>query len=133
MSKIIQIVNSLPNLLPLRPADENQINDAENRLRISFTEEYKEYLAEFGAILAEGIELSGIAKSDHRNVVALTQKEWSINPKVPHNMYVIENTYMDGIVVWQDTGGVIYQSRPSMEPTKLADSLSDYLRSRMEQ
>lgn len=130
MSNIVQVVNSLPKLLALRPADETQINDAAIQLRISFAEEYKEYLAAFGAILADGIELSGIAKADHRSVVVLTQKEWGLNSKVPHNMYVIENTHIDGIVVWQDASGVIYQSRPSMEPVKIADSLSDYLVSR---
>ena len=130
MSKIVQVINSLPNLLALRPADKTQIDDAAIQLRISFAEEYKEYLAEFGAILADGIELSGIAKSDHRSVVTLTQKEWSLNPKVPHNMYVIENTNMDGIVMWQDADGVIYQSRPFVEPVKISSSLSDYLLSR---
>lgn len=130
MSNIVQVINSLPNLLSLKPAEECQIVDAAIQLRISFAEEYKEYLAEFGAILADGIELSGIAKSDHRSVVALTQKEWSLNPKVSHNMYVIENTCIDGIVVWQDASGAIYQSRPSMEPIKIADSFSDYLLSR---
>lgn len=96
-----------------------------------FLAEYKEYLASFGAIMADGIELSGIAKSEHRNVVSLTKKEWELNSKVPHTMYVIENTCVDGIIIWQDTNGLIYQSSPASEPRQIAPSLADYISSRV--
>lgn len=92
-----------------------------------FSDEYREYLQAFGAIMADGIELSGIAKSEHRSVVSLTKKEWELNPKVPHTMYVIENTCVDGIVIWQDTTGVVYQTNPNSAPEKIADSLQDFI------
>ena len=127
MNKIIEIINNLPDLLPLSGASDTQITDAELQLRTSFAEEYKEYLAEFGAIMADGIELSGIAKAEHRNVVSLTKKERGLNPKVPNNMYVIENTCVDGIIIWQDTEGKIYQTQPNTEPKKIADSMAHYI------
>lgn len=130
MKNIIDLINSLPDLLSLKAATSVQITDAELQLRVSFSNEYKEYLSAFGAIMADGIELSGIAKSEHRNVVSLTKKEWELNPKIPHTMYVVENTYVDGIIVWQDTNGVIYQSTPNMEPKQIAVSLADYISSR---
>jgi hypothetical protein len=130
MTKIIQVINSLSDLLPLKPATAIQITDAELQLRVSFASEYKEYLASFGAIMADGIELSGIAKSELRNVVSLTKREWELNPKVPHTMYVVENTCVDGIIIWQDTNGAIYQSTPNVEPKQIAISLSDYISSR---
>lgn len=130
MTKIIQAIKSLEDLLPLKPATEIQINDAEKQLGLKFSSEYRECLQEFGAIVADGIELSGIAKSEHRNVVSLTKREWELNPKIPHTMYVIENAGMDGIMVWQDTSGLIYQSRPFMEPKKIAESLAEYIRSK---
>ena len=80
--------------------------------------------------MADGIELSGIAKSEHRNVVYLTKQEWGLNPKVPHTMYVVENTCIDGIIIWQDTKGLIYQTLPNTEPKKIADSLSAYITGR---
>ena len=61
MKNIVEIIGSLPDLLPLKPATSIQITDAELQLRISFANEYKEYLAAFGAIMADGIELTGIA------------------------------------------------------------------------
>lgn len=130
MTDIVSLINSLPDLLPLKPATAIQINDAELQLRVSFAEEYKEYLSHFGAIMADGIELAGIAKSEHRNVVALTKKEWELNPKVPHTMYVVENTCIDGIMIWQDHTGSIYQTSPHSEPQKIADSLAEYITGR---
>ena len=129
MKKIIEVINNLPDLLPLKPASDTQITDAELQLRVSFAEEYKDYLSEFGAIMADGIELSGIAKAEHRNVVALTKKERELNPKVPNTMYVIENTSVEGITIWQDTKGDIYQTQPNMEPKKIADSMAEYVSS----
>ena len=129
MKKIIEVINNLPDLLPLKPASDTQITDAELQLRVSFAEEYKDYLSEFGSIMADGIELSGIAKAEHRNVVALTKKERELNPKAPNTMYVIENTCVDGIIIWQDTKGDIYQTQPNMEPKKIADSMAEYVSS----
>ena len=131
MKNIVEIINNLPNLLSLKPATDTQITDAELQLRVSFTEEYKDYLSEFGAIMADGTELSGIAKSDYRNVVVLTKRERELNPKVPNTMYVIENTCVDGIIIWQDTKGVIYQTKPDCEPVKIADSMGEYILNRM--
>lgn len=130
MKKIIDVISALPELLPLKAATSMQITDAELQLRVSFSNEYKEYLSTFGAIMADGLELSGIAKSEHRSVVSLTKKEWELNPKAPHTMYVVENTSVDGIIIWQDTNGLIYQSTPTSRPTQIATSLADYISSR---
>lgn len=133
MENIIQVVKSLPDLLPLKPATAIQIAEAELQLGVSFADEYKEYLASFGAIIADGIELSGIANSEYRNVVSLTKKEWELNPKMPRTMYVVENTCVDGIIIWQDINGVIYQSSPVTEPKQIAASLADYILNRTKQ
>ena len=127
MSKIVELINSLPDMLPLKPATKVQITDAELQLRVRFSDEYKEYLAAFGAIMADGIELTGISKSEHRNVVSLTKKERELNPKVPNTMYVIENTCVDGIIIWQDTAGFVYQTMPTSAPKKIASSLRKYI------
>lgn len=130
MKKIVDVINSLSDLLPLKSATPMQITDAELQLRVSFSDEYKEYLSTFGAIMADGIELSGIAKSEHRSVVSLTKKEWELNPKVPHTMYVVENTCIDGIIIWQDTTGRVFLTQPGVEPKQIADSLAEYILTR---
>lgn len=127
MENIIQIIRDLPNLLPLKAATDNEIADAELQLRLNFAKEYKEYLSTFGAILADGIELTGITKSLHRNVVAVTKQEWELNSNIPHTMYVIENTGIDSIIIWQDSTGAIFQASPNNPPKRIAASLAKYI------
>ncbi len=127
MENIVQIINSLPNLLTLKPATTIQITDAELQLRVRFADEYKEYLSAFGAIIADGIELTGLAKSEYRSVVAQTKKEWKLNAKIPHTMYVVENTHVDGIIIWQDVKGEIYRSSYGSDAKQIASSLTEYL------
>ena len=131
MNNIINVINSLPDLLVLKPATNIQIKDAEIQLRVSFADEYKKYLSEFGAIIADGIELSGISKSEYRNVVYITKKERELNPKVPNTMYVVEDTHIDGIIIWQDTNGLIYETTPATSPKQIANSLADYILSHL--
>ena len=118
---------SLQDLLPLKPATEEQIRDAEQQLKLFFSDEYKEYLAEYGAIIADGIELTGIAKSEHRNVVNVTNTERGLNSNVPNSMYVIENTGIDGIIIWQDENGYIYSTQPRLAPQRIAESMAEYI------
>ena len=127
MSQIINIIKSLPDLISLKPATKMSITDAELQLRVTFANDYKEYLSAFGAIMASGIELTGIAKAAHRNVVQVTLKERQLNSKIPHNMYVIEDTHVDGIVIWQDTNGNVYKSQPGTDLQIISDSLVDYI------
>ena len=77
--------------------------------------------------MADGIELTGIAKSKHRNVIPVTKQEWLLNTNVPHTMYVVENSGVDGIIIWQDTNGVIYQTSPDTQPKQIANSLNEYI------
>ena len=44
MTKIVKLIDSLPNLLTLKPATAKEITEAEIRLRVGFAEDYKEYL-----------------------------------------------------------------------------------------
>ena len=127
MSKIIDVINNLENLLSLKPASTDDVGNIEIELALPLAEEYKEYLLEFGAIWADDIELTGVAKSKNRDVVQVTKKAWAANDKIKHNLYVVENVGIDGIVIWQDGSGTVYESRPNHEPRKIANSLSDYI------
>lgn len=131
MTTIIDTIQLLPQLLPLKEASITEITDAELQLRLRFSDEYKKYLSTFGAIMADGIELTGIAKSEHRHVVSVTQQEWKLNANVPHTMYVIENTGIDGVIIWQDNHGIVYQTSPNSQPKKLASSLNEYVASKI--
>ena len=131
MSDIINIIKSLPRLSYIEGASKSAISDAEAQLCLGFSSEYLEYLSEFGSIAAKGIELTGIINADYCNVVSVTKQEWLLNPKIPHNMYVIENTCVDGIIIWQDANGYIYQSTPNSKPKQIAQSLAEYILKRI--
>ena len=128
MSSIISTLKSFPDMLSLPPAKETEISAAEKKLSLTFAPEYREYLSEFGAVAANGHELTGIVNSERLNVVNVTMREWGLNPKVPRNMYVIENAAIDGIIIWQDSSGEVFQSSPNTAPKAIAVSLSKYLK-----
>lgn len=127
MSKIIDVVNDLPELLTTGAADNISIESAEKELGLKFANEYKEYLREFGSVLADDVEITGIAKAKNRNVIAVTKREWDLNPQVEHSMYVVENLAIEGIIIWQDENGKIYETSPNQKVKKIADSLADYI------
>ena len=87
MSKIIDVINNLENLLPLKPASVEAVENVEIELALPLAGEYKEYLLKYGAIMADDVELTGIAKSKNRDVVQVTQREWAANTKIKHNLY----------------------------------------------
>lgn len=130
MSKIIDVINNLENLLPLKPASIEDVENVEIELALPLAEEYKEYLLVFGAIMADDVELTGIAKSKTRDVVQVTKREWAANSRINHNLYVVENVGIDGIIIWQNGSGKVYESRPNCGAVKIADSLVEYLDSK---
>lgn len=131
MSRIIEVIEKLPDLIILKPVGTKAVENIEIELALRFAEEYKEYLRKFGAVMADNVELTGAAKSKSRNVVSVTKREWGANPLIQHTMYVVENVGIDGIIIWQDASGSIYQSRPNHPADKIADSLADYLEEKL--
>ena len=127
MSKIINVINGLENLLPLKPALIEDVENIEIELALPLAEEYKEYLLKYGAIMADDVELTGVAKSKNRDVVQVTQREWVANNKIKHNLYVVENVGIEGIIIWQDGSGKIYESSPNNGAKQIANSLAEYL------
>lgn len=130
MPKIIEVIDSLEDLLPLKKATKEDVENIEKELGLALAEEYKEYLLNYGAIMADDIELTGVAKSKNRDVIQVTKREWEANEKVKHNLYVIENVGIDGIIIWQDETGKIYESTPNHEAKQIAGSLAEYIESK---
>lgn len=127
MSAISTILRSFSDLVSLKPVEEKEIAKAEKQLNLSFAPEYREYTSEFGAIAANGHEITGVVASKRLDVVAVTKSEWKLNPQVPRSMYVIENAGVDRIRIWQDVSGKIHQSTPNGKLKEVAASLADYI------
>jgi len=127
MSAIQKKLRSYSDFVAMKPASDTAIAEAEKELSVKFSGEYRDYLSVFGAAAANGHELTGVSASKRLSVVRVTKREWELNPQVPRSMYVIENTGIDGIIIWQDASGSVYKSVPHSSQKKLAASIADYL------
>lgn len=124
---IIDVLKGKKHFTSAAGVDLKAIQDAEKTLGLCFAEDYKEYLLTFGIASYRGHELSGICKSDRLNVVYLTQHYRDLYAEIPTEWYVIEQTNIDGIIIWQDQSGIIYESVPRRRPSKINNTLTDYI------
>lgn len=108
-------------------ATDGQIATAESELGVTFADEYRAYLRSFGSAIVGSHELSGISAAKHVDVVRMTAQERIRNPQVPPELYVLENVGIDGLIVWQDGSGKVYQSLPGVPPSLIARSILEYL------
>ena len=128
MDSLIKYIHTLPGLQWTGGVTEDKIRDAESILNLSFAEDFKAYLSEFGQISANGIELTGLSDRMFTSVVNLTQNERKLL-SIPANHYVIEDIGVDGLIYTQDNAGAVYQLLPNRPITKIADNLELYIKS----
>ena len=126
MSKFIEEIKSKPNFYAEKGTSPLQIEQAELSLGLNFAIDFKECLREFGAISVDGHELTGFSADKNLDVVEVTQKNRKKH-NVGNSLYVIEETHIDGIVIWQDGKGDVYETTPNSKPQKIANSLIDFV------
>ena len=124
----ISVLRSKPDFLCLKGAGDDAVKAAEAALGLKFSAEYRRYLEAFGAASAAGHEFTGICDSERLDIVSATETERAAIPDVPGCWYVVEQTNMDGITIWQDKNGFVYMTSPDSPARKIARSLADYLR-----
>lgn len=127
MNNITDILRNFPYFLSSSGANEEKIYDAESSLKLKFSVEYHKYLKEIGLCCFDGHELTGITDISRLSVVDITIYERELNPDVPYDWYVIEQANIDGIVIWQNENGEIFQTQPSHEKVKIANSIVEYI------
>lgn len=127
MANIIKTIISKQDLFYTSGVDMQIIKDAEKNLCVRFAKDYIEYLLTFGVASFEGHEFTGICKSKRLNVVDVTKDERK-HSLYADKMYVIEQTNIDGIIIWQDENGYIYQSSPNGNPICICNTLTDYIK-----
>lgn len=124
---IFDVIKNAKNTDKLQGATAQEIHLAEEALSLKFSEEYKKYTAEFGAVSIGASEYTGVVQDADLNVVTVTNAARSMTPQAPVQWYVVKDLHVDGIVVWQDENGMIYKTAPNREPVKLAESLAAYI------
>ncbi len=111
----------------LTGATDVEIEEAQWALGTCFAKDYQSYTKKYGAISFDGHEFTGICSSDRLNVVSVTRYERDRNMSIPKEFYVLEQTNIDGIVVWQDSSGRVYESHPSGKLITVGETLLDYV------
>lgn len=81
----------------------------------------------FGIAVFAGHELTGICDRKRLDVVRNTFNQRELNLFIPKDWYVIETLDIDGVVIWQDGSGKIYQTVPGGRRILIADSLREYI------
>lgn len=126
MSEFVEKLSGMRAFKSRKAASNKQVEDAESELGVTFAEEYREYLLTYGAASIFGHEFTGISSNSRISVVDVTLEELE-NNVVDNGLYVIEQTNIDGIVIWQDSKGYVYESHPGSEAQKICNSLAEYI------
>lgn len=127
MSNIIEALKNAPDYIGGTGRTEEEIRNAEELLGVKFAPDYRCYLKEIGLTCFDGHELTGICKPARLNVVDVTTVQRNLHPEA-YSWYVIEETNIDGIVIWQSTAGAIYKTAPGIRTRKVFDSLIEYIK-----
>ena len=127
MTDIKKILRTLPAFCSLTGVHAEQIDNAENALGLHFADDYREYLLAFAIASSDGHEFTGICNSKRLNVIDMTIAAKNSNPSIPRDWYVLEDANMDGIIIWQNKTGSIFQTQPNRETVKISDSICEYL------
>jgi len=124
---IIENIKNKDDLITGRPVGLDIIEEAEKKLKLRFSVDYKEYLSEFGFAVFEEHELTGICNGKRLDVVKNTLEERECNRFLSNEWYVIECLGIDGVVIWQNEKGEIIQTTPDGSINKICDSLCEYI------
>ena len=108
---IVEAFQSKEDAILGKGVSEEAIEAAEKELGLSFANDYREYLLNFGLAMCNGHEFTGIGKSERTNVVSVTKQMKEIFADIPEDRYVIENENMDLALIWQDSKGNVYFNR----------------------
>ena len=127
MSIFTEELRLCPDFHAFSGASWEQIEHAEQVLGVKFPDEYRIYLTTLGAASINGHEFTGICKSPRLNVVDVTMSERVRHPITPEKWYVVEQTNIDDIVIWQSEKGEIWQTAPNFPYKKICGSLREYL------
>lgn len=123
---IVAFIKSFPDYIGANGKSESEIKECEDKLNAIFAPDYRKYLEETGVACFDGKELTGICSSKRLNVVDVTLEARAKASSFFNDLYVVEQTNINGIVIWQDKEGKIYQVGQNGLIQQCYKSLSEY-------
>ena len=133
MSEFIEKIKTIPDLIYGKGCTREQLEKAQSTLELCFSEEFAEYLLEFGFVSFDGTEWTGLGWHKNgaeiekeSNTVTRTLMERECNPHFPSDMFILEDLGIeDEVVAVNEKGEVFYIAFDYCE--KAFDSMSEYL------
>ncbi|WP_162011538.1 SMI1/KNR4 family protein [Streptococcus sp. S784/96/1] len=106
-----------------------EVTEAEKDLEVTFADEYRQLISVFGNFEISSHEFTGVEFDNFLNIVITTLDNRQYTHSDTQSMYVIEELGFDGIVIWQNTKGEIFQTIPNdtVKPEKLYSSFEKYV------
>ncbi|WP_161980940.1 SMI1/KNR4 family protein [Streptococcus sp. S784/96/1] len=106
-----------------------EVTEAEKDLEITFADEYRQLISVFGNFEISSHKFTGVEFDNFLNIVIATLDNRQYTHSDTQSMYVIEELGFDGIVIWQNTKGEIFQTIPNdtVKPEKLYSSFEKYV------
>lgn len=127
MKNIETTVKKAPQVMYHKGVDSDTIKQAERELSLKFAHDYIEYLSKFGQVTFGSHEMTGIVSSKRLNVVECTKFERESKDNFPSNMYIIEDTHFEGLIITQDSNGKVYELYQNGKCVLINKSLTDYI------
>lgn len=124
---IVDIIKSMPGYNGSCGRTDEEICLAEKELKVTFADDYREYLRGIGLACFDGRELTGLTEIRRLDVVEVTKEQRRLAEDADLSWYVIEEANIDGIVIWQDGDGAVYETVCGSGAKKIADSLLNYI------
>lgn len=119
-------IRELPDLSTKVEANKSQIKSAEEKLGLRFSDDFKEYVSNFGAIRFYATEWTGFNTDDYCDVVKTTLEARQLYDNFPKDMFILEDLHIDSLLILSDSQGRIYQwQNGNLE--KIHNSIEDYL------
>lgn len=126
MNNIVNTIESFKRKRFTGSISSELIINAEKVLGTCIAPEYKEVLLKFGSLCVKGEEFLGI-DCENYDIVKATTEAREEDKNFPKDVYVIENTAIDGILIVQKNTGVIMSYQPNGKLQFLANDLEEYL------
>ncbi len=124
---IVDIIKSMPGYNGSCGRTDEEICLAEKKLKVTFADDYREYLRGIGLACFDGRELTGLTEIRRLDVVEVTKEQRRLAEGTDLSWYVIEEANIDGIVIWQDGDGAVYETVCGSNVKIIAASLLEYI------
>ncbi|HEM6303218.1 TPA: SMI1/KNR4 family protein [Streptococcus suis] len=126
MSQLLEKIKTVEGLYSSSPASEQEVVEAESKLRLTFPADYKDYLKEFGVISFYGTEWNGLKGDTWTDVVATTLEARSLYENFPKEKFILEDLHFDNMLVLADSTGKVFLWHNGLEK-EIHSSISSYL------